>query len=205
MSNAKSSGNKSRSIFRDFITALRRHWKLVLPCVTPVGVSYPAAGPKASTFHAGIVPATGQHVFLHFQHNSQAWNVGQFTVNVMLSKSLPPIFARTFHQNDWKTLKDGKYRIGLLMPSTPEGSPKDKWTPENKWSPTDKWWHLREDEASVLTKPWYASDYTDKSLVIGEAVADVTNDVCALLDRLGIERRGAPEVSADDPTPRRRW
>lgn len=73
-----------KSIFREFIAALRRDWKKKVPLIRPLNEGRGNL-PKASTFYAGCIKRSGQHVYLYFQHSSKAWQVGRFTINIVLS------------------------------------------------------------------------------------------------------------------------
>ena len=72
--------------FRDFIKTLRKHWRTDLPEVRLLEQSLGPTMPKASTFYAGWAQIVGMHVYVNFQHSSKAWQVGRFTVNVILSR-----------------------------------------------------------------------------------------------------------------------
>ena len=158
------------SLFRDFLRSLKAEWATSLPSVRPLEAALDPVMPKASTFYAGTSPSCGLHVFLHFQHSLKAYEVGQFTVNVWLSRRLgppePP--AEPVTPSDSSAVP-GRYRIGWLC-----GYGKDKW------------WHLKKDRAPKYIEAWRPSSYEDQNMVIQEAVADVSHDVKAVLSNLGI-------------------
>jgi hypothetical protein len=106
-----------RSVFRDFITALCKHWRAELPEVRPLGESLGPALPKASTFYAGVAQPLGLHVFGNFQHSPKAWEVGQFIVNVVLSRSegAPPWPGGSLVPEAGRPFTEGRYRIGPLL------------------------------------------------------------------------------------------
>lgn len=158
------------SLYREFIATLRVHWREAMPGIHAVVVSPGPSMPKASTFYAGMTQESGMYVFINFQHSTKAWEVGQFTVNFILSRhaDAPPRTGPHFAPRSGEPFTEGSYRIGWLVG--------DK----------DKWWHLRNDAPSLVTKPWRATKYDDPATVFAEAVADVTRDVRAALATLGV-------------------
>lgn len=162
-----------RSVFHDFIAALRKDWRLRFPAIQPVkkalGAMNGMSVPKASTFYVGMSPALGMHVFVNFQHSPKAWEVGQFTVNIILSKheDAPEVWFKLSPDNA-QSFDEGSYRIGSLL------------------GRKDKWWHLKCSSPAVLTETWMPVSYGDEAAVLAEAVADVTSDVSAVLSKLGV-------------------
>jgi len=158
------------SIFRDFITALRERWRSELPEVRPVADAFGPAMPKASTFYAGFSRQLGMHLFLAFQHSSKSWEVGSFTVNVVLSKreGAPKSDGGPFPPYDGAALTEGSYRIGHLL------------------GRDDKWWLLTADSGPVGRVQWRAKSYCNRDAVLRTAADDVTRDVRAALAKLGV-------------------
>jgi hypothetical protein len=172
-----------RSVFRDFIAALRRHWRSELPSVSPlqtaIGCSLSGNGmgvPKASTFYAGVSRSLGLHVFVYFQHSPKSWSVGEFAANIILSKIIdaPEVWFR-WEPDDGGPLTEGCYRVGPLL------------------GKGDKWWCLRQTFPTHPEQHWIAASYDNSTQVIADAVVDVTSDVRAVLERL--------EVLPKVPTP----
>lgn len=164
-----------RSVFRDFIATLRTHWRLALPEMRPVGESIVPMMPKASTFYAGIADSLGMHVYVNFQHSSKAWQVGNFTINIFLSKreGAPEGYGGPFPPGDGVSFTEGSYRIGPLLGGK------------------DKWWQLKVDSGHVGMEHWWrASSYDDQDMVLSEAVRDVTHDVRAALTKIGVDIGG---------------
>ncbi len=160
------------SAFRDFIGALRKHWRSELPTVRPVQQSFGPMMPKASTFYAGIAHPLELHVFLWFQHSSYAWKVGRFTVNIIFSPNDrgPENLSHDFTPTDGVSFSGGRYyRIGCMIG--------DK----------DKWWNLKDNRGSRLTDTWRPSSYEDYDAVLSQAVADVTSDIRKALTRIGVD------------------
>jgi hypothetical protein len=160
-----------RSVFRDFISALRAHWRSALPDVRLVAQSFGPTMPKASTFYAGFARPLEMHVFLNVQHSSNAWQVGSFTINVILSKreGAPEGQGGPFAPRDGDSFTEGSYRIGSLLAAK------------------DKWWQLKADSSRVGMEQWRAESYRDEDAVLIAAVDDVTRDVRAILAKLGVE------------------
>lgn len=160
----------TRSAFRDFLKSLRTRWKSELSCVKPLEDSFGTMMPKASTFYAGLSSSLRMHVFISFQHSSKAWQVGQFTVNIILSNrlGLPMEHGGPFAPDDGVSFVEGSYRIGSLL------------------GRKDKWWHLSDNEPSMVIEAWRALSYSSRDTVIAEAIADVTRDVRAVLSRLSV-------------------
>ena len=172
-----------KSIFREFIATLRKRWKKELPFIQPLTEAR-LGWPKASTFYAGIIKRSGQHVYLNFQHSDKAWQVGQFTINVTLAAEghKPLQFLGAGRGPDFK---DGFYRIGHFV------------------GEKDKWWHLKQDDDPILTQPWRPSNYQNWELVLSEAVNDVTHDVLSTLRLLGA-RAGDEEKAEPNAAPNSR-
>jgi hypothetical protein len=160
----------TKSIFREFIAILRRRWKKDAPYIRPLSESRGRL-PKASTFYAGAIKRSGQHIYLYFQHSSMAWEVGQFTINVVLSADEYSPLMDTGNRCG-SSLSDGYYRIGGLIGTK------------------DKWWHLKQDDDPIVTLAWRPSSYGDREVVLSEAVEDVTRDVLSVLSMLGRQAVG---------------
>ncbi|MFO0814670.1 MAG: hypothetical protein U0796_15725 [Gemmatales bacterium] len=159
-----------RSVFRVFISTLRKQWKEELPHIQPMKESLGWIMSKASTFHAGYSDKLGLHIFVNFQHSSKAWQVGQFTINLILSKEIGvPTGNGMFIPADGVSFTEGSYRLGHVLGKR-----------------FDKWWHLKHDDAQILGEEWRPSSYEDEVTVLKEAVADVTGDVCRALVMLGL-------------------
>jgi hypothetical protein len=160
-----------RSVFRDFIAALRKRWREELPQVQPIEKTLAPAMPKASSFYAGLSPQLGMHVFVNFQHSSKSWQVGQFTINMILSKreDAPETWGGPFAPDDGVLFTEGSYRISSVL-----GRHKDKW------------WHLNQDDPPVITEAWRPTSYDDYETVLTEAAVEVTRDVREALAKLGV-------------------
>lgn len=155
-----------KSVFREFMAALKKHWKEEVPSIRQVSNTLGQL-PKASTFYAGASRRSGQHVYLYFQHSSKAWQVGQFTINVVLATDAStPTMA--IGDRSGENFRDGYYRIGHLV------------------GEKDKWWHLKADDDPILTQAWRPSSYDDVQLVLSEAVDDVTRNVLSTLELVGV-------------------
>jgi hypothetical protein len=156
----------NKSIFRAFITNLRKQWKNELPSIHPLTE---ARGnlPMASSFYAGLVRNSAMHVYLNFQHSNKSWEVGRFTINVVLTSDErnPGLGIRTGSALD---LAEGSHRIGHLVGSK------------------DKWWHLKETDDSILIDNWHPSSYENVDLVLSEAAEDVTQNVLTTLRLLDV-------------------
>jgi hypothetical protein len=116
------------------------------------------------------------HVFVNFQHSSKAWEVGRFTVNLILSlrEGAPDAWGGPFAPQDGRSFTEGSYRISSLLG-------RDK----------DKWWHLKEDAPPIITEAWRPASYDDYEAVLAEASADVIHDVRLALAKLGVSGAGA--------------
>jgi hypothetical protein len=158
-----------RSAFRDFIRKLKEDWRVTFPLVRPLDERLSPSMPKASTFYAGIARPLRMHTFLNFQHSSKAWEVGEFTINVILSNHKgPPEGFGWLRAPEGAELYEGSHRIGRLVGGK------------------DKWWHLkRYRRPPIGIEAWRPSTYDDYDAVLREAVADVTRDVGAVLRKLG--------------------
>jgi hypothetical protein len=167
------------NVYREFMKALKRHWKTVLPNVKPLTEPHGSL-PMASTFYVGRAKES-VHVFLHFQTHSNFG--GLFTINVILeTEDSDPCPVR--FQDRAKLIDDflqGPNRIGRFL-QTRRG---------------DKWWQLCRDEGkeilgqklgqSLFNKDWwYPKDYEDIPAVVQDAVADVTFSVHITLTQLGL-------------------
>lgn len=155
-----------KSLFRGFMAAVSKRWKKEMPSVQPLDDSLNQL-PKASTFYAGPMKRSGQHVFLYFQHSPKAWQVGRFTINVVLSadKQNPQM---AIGKRSGADFADGYYRIGFLV------------------GKKDKWWHLNQDDPPIISAAWRPLSYDDPETVLSEAVADVTRDVLSIMRLLDV-------------------
>ena len=153
-----------KSIYRDFIANLRKGWKKDLPSLRPLTEARKNL-PKASTFYAGVMRDSGQHVY--FQHSDKSWQVGQFTINVVVaSDELNP---KMYPANrSGSHFGEGYHRIGDFVGTK------------------DKWWHLNQDDDPILTEAWRPSSYQNTDIVLSEAVDDVTRDVLSALRLLQV-------------------
>ena len=156
-----------KSMFHEFIATLRKRWKKEHLSIRPLTEARGRL-PKASTFYAGVSRFSRQHVYLCFQHSNKAWQVGRFTINFVLSMD---------EQNpQWGIPKcepashfgDGSHRIGHLIGTK------------------DKWWHLKQDDAPIITEAWRPSSYEKVDVILSEAVEDVTKDVLSALRLLDV-------------------
>lgn len=127
--------------------------------------------PKASTFYAGPSSRLRMHVFVRFQHSPMAWEVGQFTINMILSKreGAPEGWGGPFAPGDGASFTEGSYRISGVL-----------------GRPGDKWWHLKQNDSPIVTEAWRPTSYDDQEIVLVEAAADVTRDVREALAKLGV-------------------
>lgn len=165
-----------RSVFRDFIAVLRTRWRDELPQVRPVEKGLGPTMPKASTFYAGFAPALGMHAFVNFQHSFNSWQVGQFTINIILSKreGAPDCWGGPFAPDSGMPSTEGRYRISSILG-------RDR----------DKWWHLKRDHPPIVTDAWRPTSYDNSEAVMNEAAADVTQAVREALARLGVRGYGS--------------
>ena len=156
---------EKKSLFREFIASLRKRWKAEHPSIRPLAEARGRL-PKASTFYAGVINGSDKHVYLNFQHSSKSWEVGRFTINIVLSSD--ELNPDLYFQGEWtgSDFKDGSYRIGHLI------------------GEKDKWWHLKQDDDSVLTEAWRPTSYEKSASVISEAIDNVTSDVLRTLTLL---------------------
>lgn len=160
-----------RSVYRDFLCVLKEQWRTAIPTIRPLEGSFGRSLPRASTFYVGVAKPSGLHVFLNFQHSSYASQAGQFTLNVVLSREEAPpgVQGGPFPPDDGVSLGEGSYRVGRLL-----GGRKDKW------------WHLRDDRPPIVTEAWRPTSYAETDGVLREAVADVSRDVRAVLQKVGV-------------------
>ena len=163
-----------RGLFPALVRALKKQWKQTFPFVRPL--KEPAGQlqiPKASSFYAGTARPSGWHVFLWFQHSPKPWQVGQFTLNVILCADPDAPNGKPFPDKDeFVRQSEGSYRIGFLLGNT------------------DKWWHLKDDNGTefgprVITE-WQPTTYADFDIVLRETVADVTRAAAEALRLLGL-------------------
>ncbi len=159
-----------RSAFRDFIASIRKKWLKELPEIQSLQKPLGWIMSKASTFHAGYSDKLGLHIFINFQHSSKAWQVGQFTINIILSKQIGvPTGNGMFVPADGVSFTEGSYRLGHVLGKR-----------------LDKWWHLKHDGPQILGEEWRPSGYENEKVVLSEAADDVTRDVCNALIKLGV-------------------
>lgn len=165
------------STYRDFMKALKRHWRSVLPEVRPLTEARGSLA-KASSFYAGFLPMARLHVYLEFQTHSNI--AGRFTINVILTHD--EAAPRQWHASDEQRVLgrfiEGPNRIGLFL----------------KARHGDKWWELCRDEKMEgfrlehgLARNedyWYPQDWSDEVGVIRDAVDDVTRGVQLALQQL---------------------
>src|SRR5262249_31356376 len=106
-----------RSVFRDFIAALNKHWTAAFPSIRPLERPLGLLLPKASSYYSGVAKPHGLHVFLNFQHSSKSWQIGQFTINIILSQEQDPHEVRPelLTPEDLDSLREGLYRIGPFL------------------------------------------------------------------------------------------
>lgn len=133
---------------------------------------------KVSIFYAGTSKKSEMHVFVHFQHSAKAWEVGQLTINIVLSNregapegwsKAGPVLPHAKHRKLRERFRiEGSYRIGEVL-----GGP-------------DKCWHLKQDADPIVTSAWRPSSYADPDQVIAEAAQDIASDLRAALGKLKI-------------------
>jgi hypothetical protein len=160
------------SLFTPFVRALRQHWKTRLPTLQELDRDLGPALPKDTSFLAGPT-FTGLTLYINLQPSSKPWQVGEFTVNLLLAGpegSFPDTSAQV---RDFKYPPAGVYRIGIVLYRK------------------DKWWHLAETDGSPLRLSWRATSYGDLDSVREEAVEDVTADVRRILDLMGVGATGS--------------
>jgi hypothetical protein len=161
-----------RSVFRDFVTAIRKHWQTELPEVRPIPDSLGPQLPKASTFYAGVSTTTKLHVFINLQHSPKPWEVGRFTVNLILlgQPVAREMICHQFAPEDCSNFVEGSYRIGDLLSSE------------------DKWWRLKEMDPEIQKELLIPRGFKGFGPVVSqvEAVEDVTRDVRHALTKLGV-------------------
>src|SRR6266480_1858105 len=115
------------SVFQRFIKALKLCWRSALPQVKPL-LERRGSLPKASSFDAGIIAKTGQHVYLEFQTR---WiEAGKFTINLIVVDDgcEPSLLTVVRSRKLGERLAHGAHRIGRFV-----GDGRH-----------DKWWHLCE-------------------------------------------------------------
>ena len=160
-----------QSVFRDFIAALKHHWRSELPGVTGIAHASGSAMPKASTFYLGFARQLELHVFANFQHSNKSWEVGSFTINIILAKDrvAPTDCGLKFPPDDGVSFVEGCYRVGSLLHGK------------------DKWWQLKATRNLASRDAWRASSYSNPERVLTEAVIDVTQDVLAVVSLFKIQ------------------
>ena len=153
----------SKSVFQEFVKAVRKDWKTRFPWIQPVSIAYNPAMPKANTFYVGNANRFNRHVFLNIQHSSKSSTVGAFTVNVAISSQMgaPTRWVGLSLEPD----PEGFHRIGSLLYDD------------------DKWWCLRPTHGP-FPKVWRPVSYGDSQAVIAEAVKDLSHDVSLLFEKL---------------------
>lgn len=150
---------------------LHRQWRDALPHVSQIKAGLGPTMPSASTYYAGFTSLLQMHVFVNFQHSKHAWQIGQFTINVILSKyeGPPETNSGPFAPNDGLSFSEGCYRTNIILGRHRE-----------------KWWHLKDDEPRLTFETWRPSSYSDHQTVIDEAVVDATREVRESLMKLGV-------------------
>jgi len=193
----------AKGLFSRFMRALRSEWRTVLPAAEGVPEAFSALMPKASTFHIpllGVPPGVSPHLFLVFQHNTQPWKEGQFTINVVVASRFGAPGRDNRKPSTFGRGDEGHYRIGGLTHG------KDKW-----WALTPGMFddeplvqrHVRvlssTGESTIRTTSaksaimlWHPTSYDDERIVFAEAIADVTIDVRAMLGRAALRCREDP-------------
>ena len=153
----------AKSVFQEFVKAVRTDWKTRFPWIQPVPIAYNPAMPKASTFYVGAGYRFARHLFLNIQYSSKSWAVGDFTVNVLFSSEMgaPTRWIGMSLEPD----PEGSHRIGSLLYRA------------------DKWWCLR-PTGGHYPKVWRPVSYADSKAVIGEAVEDLSRDVSQLFEQI---------------------
>jgi hypothetical protein len=169
--------------------ALKAHWKEALPEIRPL-TERRGPLPKARRFDAGVIPSTGQHVYLEFQ---TTWKrAGYFTINLVVVDGGSELSVATqFHWTVGQRLSHEGHRIGSFLKTD---------DPQHRGH--DKWWHLcevedravgdglddyfREMRIRLREGDWTAPSYENETQVLSLAVADVTQDVKAALAMIGI-------------------
>jgi hypothetical protein len=186
------------SVFGRFMTALKHHWRGALPHVKPLSEvkripERRGSLAKSSSFDAGIIPETGQRVYLHFQ---TTWKeAGYFTINLVVVDHGRQISTMTVGSSQdlllGRRLRHGAHRISNFL----------------RLGRHDKWWHLCEVSDSSFGDEehrqfmrdltmrlregnWTAANYDDEDMVIDAAVADVTRDVETALKSVGVAAAG---------------
>jgi hypothetical protein len=155
-----------KSIFREFMASLRKRWEKEHPSLRPLTEKRGHLA-KAGTFYAGVIPDSGAHVFVNFDHSTKSWEVGRFTINIVLASDEHNPMMYPFAQSGPRQ-GEGYYRIGFLV------------------GKKDKWWHLKQDDDPILTQAWRPSSYENVDVVIAEAIDDVTRDVLSALRSLNV-------------------
>jgi hypothetical protein len=143
--------------------------------------------PKSSSFDAGVIPESGQRLYLAFQ---TSWKeAGYFTVNlVVVDRGRQMSIQTLLGSNARKAgerLDHGAHRIGDFLAHKRH----------------DKWWHLLDVQGGASADDpefrrnlrqrlhdgnWTAATYEDEAQVIEAAVADVTRDVRSALKAIGL-------------------
>jgi hypothetical protein len=172
-----------QKVYQRFITALKGHWRTALPDVKPL--SNPLGPlPKSSSFDAGFIPTTGQHVFLQFQTTWQ--EAGKFTINLIVVDEGCELSDISENAYAWKCggrLPHGAHRIATFLENVRH----------------DKWWYLcadredllidnadwRERRIRIRANGWAVDNYENEAQVIESAVEDVTRDVATALRAVG--------------------
>jgi hypothetical protein len=158
----------TKSLFRALVTRVRTDWTSRYPWVRPVGATYVPAMPKASTFYVGAANRFARHLFLHFQHNSKPWAVGDVTINAIFSSRFGA--PERWLGVDLEPDPEGSHRLGTIVHGN------------------DKWWSLAPND-NRYGIVWRPSSYDDMRQVLSEAVDDISADVAKLFVIIG-ERGG---------------
>ena len=151
----------AKSVFQQFINALDKHVKVAYPFAQRLEKAFDVSISKASSFYLGISPTFGKHVIVTFQHSPKPWQVGEFAINVHISKDYAPASENWMRWQDrYASFEDGFYRLarGAGLP--------------------DLWWCLcpATGDAPRDTSNggyWEPNSYEDQEAVIRQAVLEV--------------------------------
>lgn len=129
--------------------------------VRPLQSAMPPFLPKASSFYLGQSPKYGKHVFVNLQHSSKSWEIGAFTINVVLTAEYGAPRLRHQSKAEFSSFEEGYYRLGTST------GPKDVW-----WCllprEGEKIWH-----SSMHREFWVPSNFDDEATVLAECTASV--------------------------------
>jgi hypothetical protein len=155
-----------KRVFPRFVNHLADMWRTTLPGVIRLEVPMGPLMPKASTFYAGTGNPFEVHVFLNLQQNSKSWNIGQFTLNVLLSEGFGPPKQRLSQTAEFQNGREGTYRAGSVLYAY------------------DKWWCLLPADEDRRRR-WRPTIFDDEAVVFREVTADLTADAMKLFRLLG--------------------